>query len=183
MNRVKMGARIGAAFGLVYVLVNTIGLPQPAAVILRALGIAAFVGVIILARRTALPADAGAARAGFGRGYWLVVAAEVVAGVAGAVVLLRVLKQPHALVAWISLVVGVHFFGLSVVWRAPFYRWLGAAITLCGVAGLVAAASSSSRVTIATIAGVGPGLLLLGAAYWGLVRARAEPEVPSQLLT
>ncbi len=76
-------------------------------------------------------------------GYWLVVVAEVGAIAAGLVVLNGPLHAPQAAVAWIALVVGIHFIALAVVWNLLFFNGLGAALMLCGVAGLVLAATGS----------------------------------------
>jgi len=50
---------------------------------------------------------------------------------------------------------------------------LGAAIATCGAAGLVLAATGASDAAIATIAGVLPGALLLGASLRG---ATGDPD-------
>ncbi|MFG2988763.1 hypothetical protein ACGFZK_05570 [Streptomyces sp. NPDC048257] len=158
---------IGAVFGLVFVLANAGALPTAAAVALRVLAVAVFIGLFIALRRTRAPQPAdGAAPKPFGRGYRLVVAAEVVAALAGAFVVNRVLHAPQATVAWISLVVGLHFFGLAAVWRMPPLRLLAAAMAACGAAGLVLAASGASLAVIATVAGIAPGALLLGSVWW-----------------
>ena len=51
------------------------------------------------------------------------------------------LHAPQAAVTWVSLVVGVHFLALAVLWKLAFFHWLGAAIALCGAVGLVLAAT------------------------------------------
>lgn len=171
----RFGLLIGAAFGLIDIEANAgVALPSPASTVLRALGVSAFVGLILLAPRTR-PAPQNGATGGvsFGRGYWLVVAGEVAAIAIGNAVLSGPLDAPHAVVAWVSVVVGAHFFGLAVVWRMPFVRRLGAAIALCGALGFVAAAAGASAAPIAAIAGLAPGALLLGTAYWGSVATRS----------
>ncbi|WP_328960924.1 hypothetical protein [Streptomyces virginiae] len=72
------------------------------------------------------------------------------------------LHVPQATVAWISLVVGLHFFGLAVVWRMPALRLPATAMAACGAAGLVLAACGASLAVIAAVAGIAPGALLLG---------------------
>ncbi|MFF4446267.1 hypothetical protein [Streptomyces sp. NPDC001502] len=170
---------IGAIFGLVFVVANAAALPTAAAVPLRLLAIASFIWLFIALRRARTsPAGVvgGDARPGaaprmsrmFGRGYVLVVAAEVAAALAGVLVINLVLHVPQATVAWISLVVGLHFFGLAVVWRMPALRLLAAAMAACGAAGLVLAAGGASLAVIATVAGIAPGALLLGSVRWSL---------------
>ena len=116
---------IGGAFGLVYVVAGAGVLPSPAAPVLRVLAIAAFVGLMITARRTITePGDRAPETAPFSRDFWIVVAAEAVAIAAGVVVLAFVLDAPRAFLGWLTLVVGVHFFGLAHVWKRRFYTWL-----------------------------------------------------------
>lgn len=79
MSPEKLGSLIGAAFGLVFVLVNTSSVPTALAVLLRVLGVVAFLVVLIAVRRRGPTTDTRAAGGGFGRGYWLAVAAEVLA--------------------------------------------------------------------------------------------------------
>ena len=44
-------------------------------------------------------------------------------------------------------VVGVHFVALAAVFGEPFFRWLGGAITVCGLAGLALAAAGAQNST------------------------------------
>ncbi|WP_030769937.1 MULTISPECIES: hypothetical protein [unclassified Streptomyces] len=175
MKSNQTGRLIGGVFGLVFVAANAGALPTVAAVALRVLAVVSFVALFIALRRTrTTPADGEDAGTGtatpkrFGRGYRLVVAAEVLAALAGFLVITQVLHTPQATVAWLSLVVGLHFFGLTAVWRMPSLRWLAAAMTACGAAGLVLAACGASLAVIATVAGIAPGVLLLGAVRWSL---------------
>ena len=167
----KVGSVIAAVFGLVYVPVNAGPLPATMRLTLRVLAAIAFVAVLVAIFRSHPSQDRGGQeRRVFGRGYWLVVAAEFVALYLGVRVLSGPLDAPEAGVAWVSLVVGVHFFALAVVLGQPFFRWLGAVITTCGVAGLVLAATGAPEATIALISGVLPGAILLGFGWWGAHR-------------
>ena len=138
----------------------------------------AFAGLIVLlalAGGPHTPADPGD-RSGFGRGYWLVVAGEIAAIPAGAALLNGPAGLPHAVVGWVSVVVGVHFMVLAAIWRLRLLHLLGAAITLCGVAGMTAATIGAPSAVIDMVAGVLPGVLLLAAGYagaFGAVRQRA----------
>ena len=69
------------------------------------------------------------------------VAAEVAGIAAGSALLNGPLDWPHAVVAWVSVVVGMHFAVLAAVWRVSL-SGLGAAIALCGLAGLTPRASA-----------------------------------------
>ncbi len=166
---------IAAVFGLIYVLVNAGPLPATMTLILRVLAAIACVAVLVAIFRSNRPSQGRSDQAQrvFGRGYWLVVAAEFVALYLGVRVLSGPLDAPEAGVAWVSLVVGVHFFALAVVLGQRFFRWLGAVITACGVAGLVLAATGAPEAAIALISGVLPGAILLGFGWWGAHRTEA----------
>jgi hypothetical protein len=94
----------------------------------------------------------------------------VVAFIAGTAVLRGPLDLPLAVLPWITFVVGVHFLGLAKVWSAPSLAWLGAGLAACGGAGLLAAVAGAGEAVVAVVAGVVPGLLLLGGSWWGAVR-------------
>ena len=176
----RLGSLIGGGFGLIYVEVNAGALAAPAAAALRIAGGVAFAGLVALlaARRDPGAPARGAARGGFGPRYRLVVAAEVAAIAAGSALLNGPLDQPRAVVAWISVVVGVHFFALAALWRVPLFRWLGAAIAVCGLAGLAAAGLGASSAVVATMGGVLPGALLLAAGYQGAIAALSRSGRP-----
>ena len=80
--------------------------------------------------------------------------------------------------AWVSVVVGVHFFALAALWRVSLFRWLGAAIAVCGLAGLAAAGLGASSAVVATMGGVLPGALLLAAGYQGTIAALSRSGRP-----
>src|SRR5262249_60280333 len=101
------------------------------------------VGVVGGAGRGAPPVGQGAG-GGFGsRWYWLAGAGEVAACPGGVALLSGPAGLPGAGVAWVSAVVGVHFVVLDALWRLRLFRLLGAAIALCGIAGLAAAAAGA----------------------------------------
>jgi hypothetical protein len=164
VTREQIPRLIGGAFGLVFVEVNAGALPLPVSVALRVLAVAAFLGLAVALRRARPAGSSGTER--FGRRYWFVVTLEAVAGVAGIAVVKAVLHAPQAAVAWISFVVGLHFFGLAVVWRRSRLHWLAAGLTACGAAGLALAGCGCPEAAIATTAGVVPGALLLGSVWW-----------------
>lgn len=171
MSPQKLGSVIGSVFGLVFVLVNTGSLPTLSAMLLRVLGIAAFVAVVVASRRPDPVTRPGPEGSGFGRGYWFVVALEVVAIFAGLALLNGPLDMPKAGVAWVAVVVGAHFFGLAAVWHRALFSWLGAPMLLCGVVGLVLAAAGARQAAVDLVGGVLPGFLLLGFGLWGSTRA------------
>ncbi|MFJ6480078.1 hypothetical protein ACIQK6_08085 [Streptomyces sp. NPDC091682] len=171
MTSHQTGRLIGALFGLVFVLANAGALPTAAAVPVCVLAIASFVGLFVALRRVPAPPAGSTTPRRFGRSFLLVVAAEVAVALAGFLVINLVFHAPQAAVPWLSLVVGLHFFGLAAVWRMPSLRPLAAAMAACGAAGLVLVAGGASLAVIAAVAGIAPGALLLGSVAWSL-RAR-----------
>ncbi len=180
MANLNPGALIGASFGLVFILINAGELPSGIATTVRVLGLVAFLGLLGMlfaggrpsGKTTPGPPD----RPMFGRRFWLVVAVEVIVGWAGVLIINRVLDHPEAGVAWIALIVGLHFLALAVVWDQPSVRWLGMAITIAGAAGLLLAALGASDAVIATVAGIGAGTLLLGGSWWAVLDSLSTRE-------
>ncbi|MGW6707888.1 hypothetical protein ACWGDE_23780 [Streptomyces sp. NPDC054956] len=196
MRTHRTAALVGAVFGLVFIVANAGALPLAIGAPLRGLAIAAFLALVLAIRRSrgaageadsvAVGPPGGEGSAGadpaprrFGRGYRLVVAAEVVAAVGGLLVLNRILHLPDASLPWIALVVGVHFFGLAAVWSMPSLNRLAAAMSLCGAAGLVLAAAGLGLPVIAAVSGITPGVLLLASVWWSLSAAPAARPVPA----
>ena len=166
----RLGVTIGTVFGLVFVLVNAGELPAPWPLVLRVAGVAAFAGVALALRAAAgRPATERPDSVRYGRGYGVVVAVEVAALVAGLLVLGRVLDAPEAGVAWISVVVGLHFTALAVLWREASLHVLGAAMAVCGAVGLLLAAVDAGQGAVAAVGGVVPGFLLLGGGAWAAI--------------
>ena len=168
----KIGSIIGAVFGLVFVFVNSDTFPTILTVGLRVVAVVALVAVLLAVWRVPpAPAPEGGGRDGFGRGYWVVVAVEVVAIFGGLAIINGPLDAPQAAVAWISTVVGLHFVALALVWKLRFFTGLGVALTALGVLALILAAAGAAESSIDAIGAVLPGFLLLGFALWGSSRA------------
>ncbi len=167
MTADRIARLLGAGFGAVYVLVNAGALGSPLDVVLR---VAA--GLSVVALLTVLPSGGGADRRGerppvFGRGYALVVLAEVAAVVGGSLAL-GALGLPGARFPWLTFVVGVHFVLLARVWRERSIGWVGGALAVCGALGFGAALAGATPAAVTVLAGVLPGVLLLGGAWWGV---------------
>lgn len=109
------GALVGAVFGLVFVEANSGGLPRTWQTVAKVGGAVVFVLLLIGIRRARRAGETGEPASGtaLGRGYWLVVAAEAAALVGGLSVINVVVGAHELAVAWIALVVGVHFSGLA----------------------------------------------------------------------
>lgn len=161
----RLGSVISAVFGVIYIEVNAGSLPATMMLMLRVLGAAVFLLVLIRlwldGPQQATPLDGRGV--GFGTRYWLIVALEAAGIVVGAAAL-RAVGLGSATVAWVSVVVGLHFLALAAVWRLSLFRRLGTAIALCGAVAIVAAAAGATTAWVAGIGGVLPGGLLLWAA-------------------
>lgn len=168
------GALIGGTFGAAFVLANAnTALGARAAVVFRVLAIAGLAGLYAAARRVrsrVSSCPSAASEPGrvspFGRRYWLIVAAEVaVLGIG--IGLLRAFGTPQPTnVAWIALMVGLHFiaFRCAGVWEGSVARAAGLLIAL-GLAGFGLVAASDPRWT-SFVSGVLSGLvLLIGSLY------------------
>ena len=132
---------ITAAFGIAWALWGASGLPAAAQGPVAAAGIVA--GVIIIARAVRLRRTAPAPATSMfrSRQYRLVVAAEVVAIAAG---LAALAVASEYIVAWVAIVVGVHFlaFGRFI---SAFYYPLGALVTAGGIAGIAVGVAGGKR--------------------------------------
>src|SRR5262249_34928004 len=120
------------------------------------------VGIVLVVRRgwsvTQAPASSF-----IDRRYWLVVALEAGALFGGLAVVNGVLHRTAVSVAWVALVVGVHFFGLARIWHMPLYHGLGAAMTVLGLAGFLIYALGGPAAMVGLVAGVGSGTALYAA--------------------
>ena len=175
----RLGSMIAASFGLVYVVVNTGSFPVAVATSLRVLGVAAFVAIVVAVVRSR-PAGAGGGErvAGFGRAYWAVVGAEVVALFAGLRVLDAAFDLSYAGVGWVSVVVGIHFLPLARIWREPVFVVLGVLVAGCGAIALLLAATLGDVAAVPAVGGVLPGFILLASGWWGARRARRDETAP-----
>ncbi len=169
-----VGSVVALAFGTVFVLVNSAGLPAAWPLVIRVVGlfVAALllVGLVLVIRTGS--AGAQAPTSGYvDRRYWLIVALEAGALFGGLAVINGVLHLTAVAVAWVALVVGVHFFGLASIWRMSLYLWLGAAMTVLGLAGFLIHVFGGSAGMVGLVAGVGSGAALYAAVGVGVGNA------------
>ncbi|MBD3144572.1 hypothetical protein IEQ31_15435 [Microbispora camponoti] len=181
------GLLIGGVFGVVFVFVNSQPpLGHALALVLRIAAAVALAGVVATwflsagrARSTgAEPGIGEGGKAGkmFGVGFAVVVVIEAVA-LFGGIAVLRALDRPEeSNVAWIAVVVGVHFVALGPIWKDRTIMVPGAVLTVLGVAGLVMTATSAVA-WVPLVSGVLSGVTLLAgclaAAGRGLVAQRS----------
>ena len=170
-----IGAIIGAAFGLGFVLANARSpLSGTADSLLRTLAILGFGAVLVVgavARRRTDPREAAPSATLFGSRYWLIVAGEVLLLAAGLGILRAVHAPQEVNVAWIAFVVGLHFiaFAAAGVWDHGV-AVAGSILVVLGVAGLALAAASEAQ-WIPLVSGVLSGLTLLAGTLTIVVRA------------
>ncbi|MFG3441308.1 hypothetical protein ACGF0J_29035 [Nonomuraea sp. NPDC047897] len=158
------GLLVGAVFGAVFVVVNAQSPLNSVTVnVLRVVAVLAAASVVAMWFATARrerPTAAGPRRNMFGRGYLIIVAAEVIL-LFGGIRLLAAWEQPEQMnVAWVAFVVGVHFVALAPVWKDWGIAVPGAVLTVLGVAGLVMAATSAVT-WVPLVSGVLSGAVLL----------------------
>jgi hypothetical protein len=105
-----VGAVVGAVGGLVFIMVNAGGIPDPAALVVRILGVVAFLAALWLVwSRSGRAGDEVRPGRRAVRVYWLCVGAEVLSIPIGANVINRVFHRPELVILWVVAVVGAHF--------------------------------------------------------------------------
>lgn len=168
-----IGSLVGATFGFVFVAVNSSNFPTAASVAVRIVGAAAFLAVVAAVVRLPAWTPPGASATAFGRLYWFVVALEVILLFAGVRLLAGPMNTPEAGVAWVAVVVGVHFLVLARVWSLRMFVVLGGALVACGALGAGLAVADAGRAWIDLTAGVFSGVVLLAFSLWGALQGRA----------
>ena len=167
---------ITAAFGIVWAVWGASGLPAAARGPVVAAGIVA--GVIIISRAVRLRRTAPAPATSMfrSRQYRLVVAAEVVAIAAG-LASLAVAGASEYIVAWVAIVVGVHFlaFGRFI---SAFYYPLGALVTAGGIAGIAVGVAGGSAGAVEATAGLTAAASLLSGSAVRVFRVSGRAAGP-----
>ena len=174
------GSMVAITFGTVFVLVNSGGVAAPWSLVIRVVGLlvaALLVIGLVLAVRGGSSAPPAPVSGFADHRYWLIVALEAGALFGGLAVVNGVLHDAAVSVAWVALVVGVHFFGLARIWRMPLYYWLGAAMAILSLAGFLIYALDGSAAMVGLVAGVGSGAALyaaFGVAVGDALRGRTS---------
>lgn len=179
-----VGFLVGGGFGTAFVLANSGPPLDPAvALVLRVLAVAALVAVVALVvaleRGPAQEPGPNDPRMRFGAFFGAVLVVEAVA-LFGGIQVLRFLDAPmQANVAWIALVVGLHFFPLARHWRIRALGYAAAFMTVLGLAGLAMAFTGSPE-WVPLVSGVcnGAGMLtgIVVSLAADLRRAPAAPR-------
>ena len=82
--------------------------------------------------------------------------------------LLASLGHPELGVAWVAVVVGIHFYALGHVFGLDRFHVLATVVTLCGIGGFIAFFAAAPAF-IPVISGIISGFALLAFAMWALV--------------
>jgi hypothetical protein len=169
-----VGSLIATIFGLIFIEVNSGGLPSDWPSGIRIAGAVAAAGLLLAILRTSRLAGAQTPRdnAGFADPRYLaILGIEAVALFGGLAVINLVLGRPALAVPWIALVVGVHFFGLARLWHLSSFLTLGVALVILGGAGFLLSALSFSTGAVNLVSGAGSGAALFIAAGAAVVKA------------
>ena len=173
-STVTVGHVIGGSFGMAFIIANSMPMP----IVIRVVFVAGAIAVMALTLIAFGQATADGSltrpdqiRERFNRQYWVIVAIEVVALFGGMAVLNQL--QPTAIVGWIALVVGFHFFWLARLWPsgAREISLVAVGLTALGSAGLTIAFTTGSLDAVALISGVGSGVVLLASSLTGAVNS------------
>lgn len=159
MDSARTARLVGACFGLVFVLVNASAVATPWSWVLRALGVAGAV-VVLLRLRSPASATVLQPRPAAIRVYWTSVLVEAVALVAGTRLLAAAGHGQYG-IAWVAFVVGVHFLPFVWAFRLPAFLPLGVALMTLAAAGAALGLLGAGEAWVAAVAGVGSGLALL----------------------
>jgi hypothetical protein len=166
------GGLVGVAFGLVFVLVNSGGLPGAWKPVLRTAAVVAAAAIVaILLRRLgaavregSAPSPDGPTGRPTGTGYRLIVLAEAIGLYGGVTILVRVFDLPKYAIVWVAFVVGIHFFALAVLWHVVRFHVIGAALTALAVIATAIGLAGATTTPVRIVAGVGSGVVLLAFA-------------------
>jgi hypothetical protein len=109
------------------------------------------------------------------RGYWTVVATEVIAIVAGNAALGSA-GRPAYIPAWTLLVVGVHFLPLARLFRVPGLSAAGLVLAAAAIGAAAAGAAAGVRPSL--VAGVAGGVVCVACAAFCLRQAAPRGRRP-----
>lgn len=180
-HRRLTGSVLAAIAGVLLVELTTGSVSPVPHVVLRAVGLAEFAALVVTVYlvRAALPPQPQAHRA-VPPAYWLLVAAQMALFGLGLLLGREVLHIHHGVVAWICVVVGLHFVGFAGLCASSLLRWLGAAVVASGTVGLVLAARDASSATVAVTGVVAGFLLLTGGWLMALLLWRTPAAVAQE---
>lgn len=171
----EIGSLIGGAFGLVFLIVNSTGFSTLGRALVLIVGIAAFAAIAFLALRglgrmkrpRAQTADSQLRATGL-RAQLLDHCRDRGSRTLRGSRLLSGMGHPELGVAWVSFVVGTHFYALGYVFKLGRFHILATVVTACGIAGFIAFFAGAPEF-IPVLGGIIPGFVLLAFGLWALV--------------
>lgn len=168
-----VGGLVSAGFGLLWVFVNAGGLPAPADMAARGIGVGLFVAVLWLATRQppTLAHEPTPPGARTWRTYRISVIAMLALFLLGSTALNR-LERPELVPLWVLLVVGAHFWPFAAAFGEPVFRTLSLGIAALAVAGAIGVLAGWPEAS--AVATVLAGLTLLGFALKALLTRAAQ---------
>jgi hypothetical protein len=162
--RQEVDSLICAIGGVVFLTVSSLWLPGVFAWLVGVLGVLGFAGVLWYAvlrkRPAARPPHPRSPRAI--RTYLICTALEIVATPVGALLFVRVLRQPAVVLPWMVVLAGLHFLPYASAFGNQLFDRLGGVLFGLGILGGAIVLTWSVQVWPWT--GVAAGLVLLGFA-------------------
>lgn len=167
---VLLGPVIATVMGLVFLELNSGGLPGGWPPVIRIAAAVTAAGLLIAILRAGRRSLTAPDNVGFtDRRYRAIVGFEAAALFGGLVVINAGLGRPELAVAWIAVVVGAHFFALARVWPTRSFHVLATVMVILGVSGLVLGAFAAPAGVIGLVSGVGSGVALFATVAATLV--------------
>ena len=190
LRRQGIGIIVAVGFGALWaVWARAWLIHYPTVVPCVAYAIAAAVSVALMAagfttvrrarQRSGEPDTPAAVRSRIGRQYWIVVIAEVVVlNIAAATLLGH--NHGEYLASVFAIIVGLHFFPLARIFRAPHYHVTATLMTIAGGAATLAIAAGAPAVMAAGLADIACAVVLWGTAFvsWQHTRRAAGSRYP-----
>ena len=167
------GTIVSGVFGLAWGQWAADGLPRTASLIVRIAS--TVIGITIAARAARLRrATTGSGQSMFGStAYRVVVVGEIIAVIAGAVVL-DVTEQAAYIAAWVAAVVAVHFAGFGILFDRFFFL-LAAGLFLAAATATIVGLAGADKARIDAVTGLVAAVTLFAGGIARLI-AVGSPE-------
>jgi hypothetical protein len=179
-------AEVMFGFGIVWLLLGIFrGRSSPSwlRIGLVVVGVALAASIATLALRASriqslpLSAQQLATNGEIARHFYLIFGIELLA-IFVAVIVLNVIHYPDYILSGIALIVGVHFFPLAALFKAPLYYGTGLCGCAIGLAGFFIADEESRQ----KIVGMSFGILLWATAAWIAWQGLSTPQGAHKIL-
>ena len=162
----RVGSLVGAVGGLAFVLFNTWPLAVPWPTVVIAVGVVWFLLVLRAVWRVPPDPDGYRPDSRQMQAFWIIVALEVVAILAGTNLAIRVLDRPDLSLPWVATVLGLHWLAFRRVFQREAFLYLGLLTLTCGVTGLLIAATGIAGEYALETSAISCGLLVGAVMLW-----------------